>query len=293
MVISSATTQVVTRSQFQNNGGVAGSGAATGQIGIDLLSVTDNASTGTAPFVTRNDIGDTDTGGNGLLNFPVLESAAVVSGSLTVTGWARPGSTIELFISDGDPSGFGEGVTYAATLVEGSASDLDASTSSYSGTINGLNQGADNTNRFRFTLAAPSGVGSGARLTATATLVASGTSEFSGVVVVGGGVSVRGYAYADANHNLAREAGEAGTGATLYAKLVPTGGSSTKRSANEKANMAQGRQRRIVWVQDGLLLRAVPITLGLIENQFAEVIAGDLHDGQAIVTGVEGALLPR
>ena len=69
--------------------------------------------------------------------------------------------------------------------------------------------------------------------------------------------------------------------------------SSAKRSANEKAGMAQSRQRRVVWVQDGALLRAVPITLGLIENQFAEVVSGDLTDGQALVTGLEGALTPR
>lgn len=69
--------------------------------------------------------------------------------------------------------------------------------------------------------------------------------------------------------------------------------SSAKRSANEKAGMAQSRQRRVVWVQDGALLRAVPITLGLIENQFAEVVSGDLTDGQAIVTGLEGALTSR
>jgi HlyD family secretion protein len=67
----------------------------------------------------------------------------------------------------------------------------------------------------------------------------------------------------------------------------------TKRSANEKANLAQSRQNRVVWVQDGPLLRAVPITLGLIENQYAEIVAGDLTEGQAIVTGLEGPLTPR
>jgi uncharacterized repeat protein (TIGR01451 family) len=34
------------------------------------------------------------------------------------------------------------------------------------------------------------------------------------------GVNVSGFGYADANHNLSRDAGETGTGATLYAKLV-------------------------------------------------------------------------
>jgi HlyD family secretion protein len=60
-----------------------------------------------------------------------------------------------------------------------------------------------------------------------------------------------------------------------------------KRSADEKAEQARKRLRRIVWVQDGLLLRAVPVTLGLIDNQNAEVVSGDLADGQAVVTGVE------
>ncbi|HZZ81270.1 MAG TPA: efflux RND transporter periplasmic adaptor subunit [Gemmataceae bacterium] len=70
-------------------------------------------------------------------------------------------------------------------------------------------------------------------------------------------------------------------------------GTTPKRSADEKAKLAQGRYRRIVWVQDGPLLRAVPIQLGLMENQFAEVVGGDLTEGQAIVTGLEGAFMPR
>jgi HlyD family secretion protein len=78
-----------------------------------------------------------------------------------------------------------------------------------------------------------------------------------------------------------------------YLEAVTSVPGGSKRSANEKANMALSRQRRVVWVQDGLLLRGVPITLGLIENQFAEVVGGELAEGQAIVTGVEGVLLPR
>jgi uncharacterized repeat protein (TIGR01451 family) len=108
---------------------------------------------------------------------------------------------------------------YLATLVEGSAADLDATTGAYSGTINGVDQGSDNTNKFRFTIATPSGLGIGMFVTATATL-AGATSEFSGRDGVGGGVAVSGYAYNDANHDAGRDAGEAGTGATLYVKLV-------------------------------------------------------------------------
>ena len=66
-----------------------------------------------------------------------------------------------------------------------------------------------------------------------------------------------------------------------------------KRSATEKAEQALKRQRRVVWVQDGPLLRAVPVTLGLMENQFAELITGDLTEGQAVVTGTENLFAPR
>jgi len=67
----------------------------------------------------------------------------------------------------------------------------------------------------------------------------------------------------------------------------------TKRSADEKAKSAKSRQDRVVWVQDGKLLRAVPITLGLIENQNAQLIGNKLEEGQALVVGVEGALTAR
>jgi uncharacterized repeat protein (TIGR01451 family) len=224
LVISTAATNTITRNSIYGNGGITNNGGTgpSAQIGIDLLKATDNSATGTSPVVTLNDNGDGDAGGNGLLNHPVLETALVSSGNLTLTGWARPGSTIEWFVAAADPSGFGEGKTYVTTLTEGSAADLDASSSAYSGTINGIAQGSDNTNRFRFTLAAPSGVSSGVRLTATAT-VSGATSEFSGLVTVGGGVGVSGFAYADANHDLSLDAGEVGTGATLYAKLISSG----------------------------------------------------------------------
>ena len=66
-----------------------------------------------------------------------------------------------------------------------------------------------------------------------------------------------------------------------------------KRTAGEKADMAQSRQRRIVWVHDGPLLRAVPVTLGLMENQYAEVLQGEINEGQAVITGAEGAFTPK
>jgi HlyD family secretion protein len=66
-----------------------------------------------------------------------------------------------------------------------------------------------------------------------------------------------------------------------------------KRSASEKAEQARQRQHRVVWVQDESLLRAVPVTLGLIDTQFAEVVEGDLAENQAVVTGTESLFAPR
>lgn len=61
-------------------------------------------------------------------------------------------------------------------------------------------------------------------------------------------------------------------------------------SAKEKAELARSRTKRIVWVQDegAPLLRAVPVTLGLMDNQWAELLTGDLAEGQELVKGVEG-----
>src|SRR6185436_5735699 len=115
------------------------------------------------------------------------------------------------------------GRTWVTTLTEGSAADLDGGVTAYAPPINGLDQGSDNTNRFRFTIAIPSGVAAGALLTSTATLAAA-TSEFSGVVRVTTGVSLSGTAYVDADHDARHDAGEIGSGLALWAKLVASGG---------------------------------------------------------------------
>jgi HlyD family secretion protein len=71
-----------------------------------------------------------------------------------------------------------------------------------------------------------------------------------------------------------------------------TGGSTAESgvrlSATEKTELAKKRSKRQVWVQDGPLLRAVPLTLGLTDNQSAELIEGDLKEGDEVVTGTEG-----
>lgn len=180
MVRFGVTTNTISQNSMYDNGEITGDqgGAASGQVAIDLLKTTDSEIKGTSPYYTINDSGDGDSGGNGLFNFPVITSAAISGGNLTINGFARPGSLIELFIADSDPSQFGEGVTYLTSLTEGSGSDTNNSTGSYSGTINGVNQGSDTTNMFTFVIATPAGVSNGTPLTATATLN-NITSEFS------------------------------------------------------------------------------------------------------------------
>ena len=63
--------------------------------------------------VTPNDPGDLDTGGNELMNYPVLESALATPGKLVVRGTVdtqNPAAVlVEFFAADGDSSGHGEG----------------------------------------------------------------------------------------------------------------------------------------------------------------------------------------
>jgi HlyD family secretion protein len=63
--------------------------------------------------------------------------------------------------------------------------------------------------------------------------------------------------------------------------------SGAKISASQKAALAKGRTKRVVWYQEGEWLRGVRVTLGLIDNQFAELIEGDLKEGQELVTALD------
>jgi hypothetical protein len=181
LLIMSATGVSASQNSFANNGGLA----------IDLDPNTRDPNTMGAPNgVTLNDSGDSDTGPNGLFNYPVITSAVIANGELNISGFARPNSAIELYLAQADPTGFGEGQTYVAVLSEGSGSDLDATTGTYGpSNINGRAQGTDTTNRFLFRMSVPSGVSLGSVLTATATLNGQ-TSEFGGNVVVTTGPSL-------------------------------------------------------------------------------------------------------
>jgi parallel beta-helix repeat protein len=184
MVVLNASGTTLSQNSFSSNGGVA----ANSGLAIDLDPNTrDPNALGTPNGVTINDANDADTGPNGLLNYPVITSAIIANGELSLTGFARPGSAIELYIAQADPSGFGEGLSYLTTLTEGGAADVNATTGTYGpAAINGLLQGTDTTNRFAFRMAVPGGVSIGSVLTSTATLGGQ-TSEFGGNVTVTSG----------------------------------------------------------------------------------------------------------
>jgi parallel beta-helix repeat protein len=184
LVLLAASGTIVSQNSFSSNGGAT----AVSGLAIDLDPNTRDPNTlGTPNGVTINDANDTDTGPNGLLNYPVITSAIIANGELSITGFARPGSAMELYIAQADPSGFGEGLTYLGTLTEGAAADLNATTGTYGpAAINGVAQGTDTTNRFAFRMAIPSGVSIGSVLTSTATLGGQ-TSEFGGNITVTAG----------------------------------------------------------------------------------------------------------
>ena len=61
-----------------------------------------------------------------------------------------------------------------------------------------------------------------------------------------------------------------------------------KLSANQRAEQAKKRNDRLVWVQDGAILKAVKVTLGLNDGSFGELLSGDLKEGDTVVTGIVG-----
>ncbi|QCX02267.1 sodium:calcium exchanger [Aggregatimonas sangjinii] len=157
-------------------------GTAAATLGIDL-----DQSNGLGDGVTLNDDGDVDNGPNGAINFPVITSSLVSGSTMVVRGWSRPGATIEFFLTDinegsattgdnqlGLSTDYGEGQTFFGTVVEGSASDLDGSSSTYTD----LDGNTDTTNKFHFVISLPPTVTVGDVITSTATL-SNSTSEFS------------------------------------------------------------------------------------------------------------------
>lgn len=58
-----------------------------------------------------------------------------------------------------------------------------------------------------------------------------------------------------------------------------------QRSAAQRAEAGRERNRRHVWVVEGDLLRAIEIKVGISDNEFTELLEGDLKEGQNLVTG--------
>ncbi|MFV1450734.1 Calx-beta domain-containing protein [Maribacter sp. HS] len=142
--------------------------------------------------VTLNDNSDSDSGPNNLENFPIINSAFISGSNLVVTGWASPGSIIEVFFTDvnegtatlgdnrlGLTQDYGEGQTYIGTALEGSGDDQDATTSSYADP----DGNSDNTNKYKFVFPLPSGTVVGDLITTTGTR-SNSTSEFSPEIII-------------------------------------------------------------------------------------------------------------
>ncbi|NML66419.1 hypothetical protein HHL22_14500 [Hymenobacter sp. RP-2-7] len=217
MLNNGASATTISQNSIYGNGTVSSlnNTAASGDIGIDLQTNAQTSAAGTAPYVTLNSA--TTAGANGLVNYPVITSASVVGTNLLVQGYAKAGAAIELFTAQANPSAlnatganFGQGKTYLTTLTEGNTNtaagpvDTNSGTGlSYSGNINGFDQGSDtNANGFSFSVPLSSLPGGtlalGTLLTATAT-VSSATSEFSGNVTTTP-PALTGYVYEDVNY---------------------------------------------------------------------------------------------
>ena len=314
MVVPAAQNNVITRNSIFNNGSRPATGGTAQQIGIDLLEAGQNAKTGTdvagRGFVTPNDSGDGDSGANALLNFPVLESARLntITNEVVLRGFARAGSTVEIFVAAPDPSGFGEGQTYFVTRVEGSAQDADGTTSTYNGATASQpfdpalpNVGSDTTNRFEFRLPASSAP-LNTLLTTTATVAGTGTSEFSNNIRVAQvGPQLAGRVYLDANASAVRDNAENTTnesGLFVKAFLLDSSGNPAATAAEAAtvdaatgqytfATLSAGRYR-LALDDNATLSDAAPANVGARGYVGTEAPLG-VRDDVALASGAQAA----
>ena len=82
-----------------------------------------------------------------------------------------------------------------------------------------------------------------------------------------------------------------GLAASQPTEAEPASGTETStivsQSARERAEARKKRSQRHVWVAEGQKLRAVPVTVGLSDGRFTEVVSSDLKSGQELVTGIQ------
>ena len=185
--------------------GVSITGASAGNA-ILGNSITGNTNLGIdlgGDGVTANNGGKNGSLPNSGMDSPVFMTAVLAGSTLNVNGYvgsaqsqpAFAGARVEIFKSDSDASGFGEGPAYLGYLT------------------------ADANGNFTGSIAAGSLTSSNS-ITATATDGSGNTSEFGANFGLTPGVS--GIVYLDANHNGQIDSSEAGTGLTLYAKIFAT-----------------------------------------------------------------------
>lgn len=63
--------------------------------------------------------------------------------------------------------------------------------------------------------------------------------------------------------------------------------STITQSAVDQAELRKKRGFRHVWVADGQKLRAIPVTTGLSDGKFTEIVEGDIPKGMELVTGIQ------
>ncbi len=126
-------------------------------------------------IATPNDTGDVD----GYLNFPIITSAEINNGILTVEGFVGAGLQIEFYLTSPTTSGFGQGKDLLGQFVEGT-NDNDGTTGAYtSADAGGLSVGTDTTNRFSFEIPVSGSVAFGDLISALAIEPGMRISEFS------------------------------------------------------------------------------------------------------------------
>ncbi|MGK0639094.1 right-handed parallel beta-helix repeat-containing protein [Schleiferia thermophila] len=248
---------IISQNRTINNGNyLMGSNPITGAIGIDLIPNGGFNLKGVAPYVTLNsDVPPGNNGGNNLNNFPVIELAAFDGTNLHLKGFVRQGQLVEIFKAHNYPGGFNaQGETYVTSFTEGSSADLDNTTGSYSGVVNGKNVGTG-TNVDRFYVIIPTtAFAIGDSLTTTAT-GADGTSEFSPAVVVGAYVPsgiVTPLCHCKWNNTPATVAGNFGysnTGAAIHIPVGPMNSIAGTALSSQPTMFHAGTNNHVVDIQ--------------------------------------------
>ncbi|MCA9054440.1 MAG: cadherin domain-containing protein, partial [Planctomycetaceae bacterium] len=150
---------------FSGWDGIRHNGTGTGNafLGNSIYGNAEQAIDIGSQNLTLNDPGDGDSGNNNLMNFPVIYSAVLSGGNVTITGEAGAGALVEIFESPDLEGDYGEALTFIGR-----------------GTVIGSTPGTVDPGavQFSFTFWAGS-LSLGDRVTATATDSGNSTSEFS------------------------------------------------------------------------------------------------------------------